>query len=92
MDLNIQIQSLLFSFLYGCVFYFLLDIFNKFNNNKKIILKIVLSLLFVFLMSLLYFLGLIYINNGYLHIYFLLSIVVGYLFVYFSLLFTHKKK
>ena len=94
MRLNIQIYSLLYSFLFGVGFYFILDIFNKYNNKCKLILKIIFSLLFVFINAILYFFGLIRINNGYLHIYFLIFIMVGYLFVYYlkSFWFTHSKK
>ena len=93
MILKLQLYSLIYSFLFGIVFYFLLDVFNKYNS-KKIIIKIITSLLFVFTNSIIYFVGLIYINNGYLHIYFLLSILVGYLFMYFfiKLWFTYKRK
>ena len=89
MILKLQIYSLIFSFGFGIIFYFLLDVFNKYNNKNKLIFKIICSFIFVFGSSLLYFLGLLYINNGYLHIYFLLTILVGYLFVYLCL---HKKR
>lgn len=85
MNLKIQIYSLIFSFVFGIVFYFLLDLFNRYNNRNKLGFRIIFSLFFAFLNSLGYFYGLIYINNGYLHVYFLLSILVGYLFIYFCL-------
>ncbi len=93
MILKIQIYSLVYSFLFGIIFYFLLDIFNRYNSNK-IVVKIITSLLFIFITSIIYFVGLIYVNNGYLHIYFLLSILVGYLFIYFliKMWFTYNKK
>ena len=83
MKLNIQIYSIIFSLLFGVIFYFLLDNFNKIKFGKNYIFKIIASLLFVFIIAFLYFIGLLYINNGYVHIYFLLSILVGYMFVYF---------
>lgn len=83
MELDIQIKTLIYSFVFGGIFYFLLDIFNKFTNKKGIIIKIILSFLFILLISLLYFIILLYVNNGYIHIYFLISILVGYIFVYF---------
>ena len=94
MKLDIQIYSLLFSFLFGIVFNVLLDMFNKFNNKNKIIIKVILSFVFVMMLSITYFIGLLYINNGYLHIYFFVMIMVGYFFVYLikSFWFTHKKE
>jgi len=89
MILKLQIYSLIYSLIFGVVFYFLLDVFNKYNNKNKLILKIFFSFIFVLGISSLYFWGLIYINNGYLHIYFLFAILVGYLFAYICL---HKKE
>ena len=78
MNLKIQFYSFVVSFLFGMLFFILLD------TNKKIIYmsfnfgKILVSLLFLLAMSLLYFLLLLYINHGYIHIYFFLCIIVGY--------------
>ena len=93
MILKVQLYSFIYSFIFGIVFYFLLDIFNKYKS-KKVIVEVFLSVIFVFTTSLVYFWGLVYINNGYLHIYFLISILVGYLFIYFIIIkwFTHKRK
>ena len=93
MKLNVQIYSLIFSFIFGCIFNFVLDFFNKITSKRKIFSKIVLSLLFVIAISILYFIGLLNINNGYLHVYFLIFIMVGYFVVYLlkSFWFTHKK-
>lgn len=94
MELIIQIKSFVYSFVFGCFFYFLLELFNRFSMKVKLVVKIPISLLFILLVSLLYFLILLYVNNGYVHGYFLLSILVGYMFVYFIVKkwFTHKKK
>ena len=87
MKLSIQIYSLF----YSGIFYLLLDLFNKFTSMKKVYLKVILSWIFIMVIALLYFLGLLYINNGVLHIYFLLSIVCGYIVVYLILKrFTHR--
>lgn len=91
MKLSIQIYSLFYSLFYGGIFYLLLDLFNKFTSMKKVYLKVILSWIFIMVIALLYFLGLLYINNGVLHIYFLLSIVCGYIVVYLILKrFTHR--
>ncbi len=78
MRLYIQIGSLLFSMIYGIIFYFLLEGFNKLVCKVKIIYKLLLSLIFVISLSIVYFMGLLFINNGVIHIYFLLCIMFGY--------------
>lgn len=91
MKLSIQIYSLIYSLIYGGIFYLLLDLFNKFTSMKKVYLKVILSWMFVTGMAILYFIGLLYINYGVVHIYFLLSIVCGYIVVYLILKrFTHR--
>ena len=91
MKLSIQIYSLFYSLFYCGIFYLLLDLFNKFASMKKVYLKVILSWMFVTGMAILYFIGLLYINYGVVHIYFLLSIVCGYIVVYLILKrFTHR--
>lgn len=85
MSLGIQIKSFIYSFVFGVGFYFLLDLFNKFTINKKIIFKIIYSFFFVTIIALVYFYLLLFINNGYVHIYFLVSILVGYMSISFIL-------
>ena len=94
MKLDIQIYSFLYSFIFGIIFYFLLDVFNKLVFKLKKVLKFFISVIFILLIASVYFLGLLFINNGVIHIYFLLSILVGYIFVYKVVLswFTHLRK
>ena len=94
MKLNIQIYSFLYSFLFGCGFNLLLELFNKLAVKLSIMLRIILSFLFIFILAGIYFWGLLFINNGVLHIYFLLAILVGYIFVYKVVcsLFTYLSK
>lgn len=78
MILKIQIYSLLFSFFYGIFVFFLLEINYKLLYTGKIIYRIIISFLFVMFISLLYFYGLLKINNGIIHIYFLIAMFTGY--------------
>ncbi len=94
MKLDIQIFSLLFSFLYGIVFYILLEVNYRFLFIGKIIYRIIISFLFVMFISLLYFLILLRINNGILHLYFFLAMFTGYLLsfvIYHKLIVKFKK-
>lgn len=86
MNLNIQIISFVSSFIYGFLFYYLLELFNKFIKGKKNLFNIVFSFFFVLLNALLYFLILLFVNNGYVHVYFLLSILWGYLLAKFIMI------
>lgn len=76
--LDIQIKSIVFSFLYGVFFSFLLNLNYKFIYYSKGILKILINIFFVVDNVFLYFIILRYINNGIVHFYFLLSLVIGY--------------
>ena len=78
MNLRIQLISLIVSFLYGGFFYLLLELNYKFLYSSNLVVKIVVSFLFVMLNVLLYFLILMKINYGYVHLYFFLCIILGY--------------
>ena len=94
MELRLQIISLLFSFIYGLIFYYYLELVNKINTKCNKVFKYIFSFLLIMFFALLYFVCLLYINNGYLHIYFLFSIMVGYILMAFcsNKWFTHKRK
>lgn len=79
MSLKIQSYSFFVSFLYGMFFYIVLEINKKFIYMSFKFIKIVVSLLFILVMALLYFIILLYVNNGYLHAYFFLCIILGYI-------------
>lgn len=78
MVLGTQIKLVIFSFIYGAFFAFLIDISYKLLNNPKIIKKILFITVFIVLNILLYFYILLKINNGILHYYSFLCIVLGF--------------
>ena len=78
MILKVQLFSLGVSFGYGLFFYLLLELNSKFIYSTNIFVRIIVSFLFILFNTLLYFLILMKINNGYVHFYFLLSILCGY--------------
>lgn len=80
MDLIVQIQSLLYSFVYGYFFSFLLNWNYHFLNAKHIIVRVLTNLFFVIDNVLLYFILLRIINSSVFHIYFLFMIVLGFLY------------
>lgn len=78
MNSYIQLISLIISFIYGIVLYYL-NLFNiKKFNSKNIIIKSLIYILYLFDISLLYVCILYKLNNGILHIYFILCILLGY--------------
>ena len=79
--LDIQLKSILYSFLYGIFFNFLLKLNYKFIYYSKGIIKILINIFFIIDNAFLYFIILRYINNGIFHFYFLLSIVLGFIIV-----------
>jgi hypothetical protein len=79
--LKIQIYSLLYSFLFGMIFYLGLRINYKYIYDVKLVIRIIISFVFVMLNVIIFFMGLKFINNGILHLYFFLCILFGYYFM-----------
>ena len=94
MGLTIQIYSLITSFLFGGLFSLELILVYKLVNKMSWIWKSLFSFIFVMINAIIYFLLLLLINNGILHIYFFISMIAGY-FIFnklFTYLFTHFRK
>lgn len=79
--LDIQVKSIIFSFIYGGIFSLLLTLNYKFLYNYNGIKKFLINIFFIIDNVLLYFIILNYINNGIVHLYFLISILIGFLTV-----------
>ena len=79
MPLNIQINSLLFSFAFGIVFSLFLDLNHKIIYSSKKLIKFIGTTLVVFLSVLIYFILLLKINNATFHPYELIMIVLGFI-------------
>ena len=77
MILEIQIKSLVFSFLFGIYFSYMIRINYKFILSLKKILRILGTFILVISNVLLYFIILLKINYGLLHIYLILMIMLG---------------
>lgn len=78
MNQIIQIESLIFSFIYGIFFAFFTRINYKYLNDKKLYFKIIFTIIFTIDNVLLYLYFLIKINSGYVHIYFIICLILGY--------------
>lgn len=78
MDLNTQIATLIFSFLYGIFFSLFLTLNYKLIYGEIKIYKIIITFLFVLTNVFIYFLILRKINNGIFHTYSIIMIIIGY--------------
>lgn len=86
MNLELQILSLIFSFSFGIVLSYLYNLFYNFLNYKIRRYNILINILFFLNVFLIYFILLIRINDGIIHIYFLFLLILGFL------LFLNKSK
>ena len=74
----IQIISFLISFIYG-IFFYLLSRFNKYIlDNKKKLITLIITTIFIIDIVILYIYIIYKINHGYFHIYFLITVIIGF--------------
>ena len=78
MNINIQIISLLFSFIMGVILYLICSYHYIVIKNNNICWKLLTTTALMIDYNLLYLVGLYYINNGTIHIYFLFMVIVGF--------------
>lgn len=78
MSIDIQFKTILFSLIYGFVFSFVIGLNYKYICGKGL-LSFILSFMLVFVFSLMFFIGLKYINYGVFHYHEVLSIIIGFL-------------
>lgn len=78
MILGVQIVSLVFSFFYGILFCFAGYVLKRFLFNKKSIISLISSFIFMFFFSTMYFIFLWYLNSGIIHLYFLFMFILGF--------------
>ncbi|MGN1000427.1 MAG: spore cortex biosynthesis protein YabQ [Bacilli bacterium] len=79
MKLEIQLQSLVMSFLFGMFFSLIFNIFYRRIFRIKKHLRLITTILFLLINTTLYFWLLVLVNDGIVHIYFLISILFGFL-------------
>lgn len=81
MNSFVQLICLFVSFSYGIMLYYT-NIFNIIIiDNKNVLIKLIISLLYIVLMSMIFVSFLYKINGGVLHIYFILFITLGYVLI-----------
>lgn len=80
MPLEIQILSLIYSFIFGIIISYFYNLFYNLINYKVKRYKILINVLFFLNIFLIYFVLLLLINNGVIHIYFILMLFLGFIF------------
>jgi len=78
MELTVQVKSLLFSFIFGIIYSFIILLSNKLIYHKKMSIKFFVSAFVTLGSSIAYFFTLKTINEGIIHPYFMLSLIIGY--------------
>ncbi len=76
-NLNIQLKLIIFSFIFGFFFSIILNYYNEYIVDKKVIYKIFITLIMMLLLDIIYFTGIYIISNAIFHIYSLISIIFG---------------
>ena len=79
MNLEIQIQVLIYSLIYGMFFSLVMNLGFRYIFYTKTLYKVIINFLFILNMAFIYFILLRKINNGIFHSYFLLMIILGIL-------------
>ena len=78
MTANIQLISLIVSFLFGFIFYYLYKINYIIIKVKKRFYQSLITILFMYNIVLLYIIMIFNINHGIFHIYFFIMIALGF--------------
>lgn len=78
MSLIIQIQSLALSFIFGILFSLMYNLLYFILYTKYQVINIVTNILFTLVMFGIYFILLLNINNGIIHLYFIITIFISF--------------
>ncbi len=76
--LSIQIKLIISSFIFGLLFALSFNLCNKLLYDCKTVINIIDTIIFLGIMSFLYFIMIEYFGDGIFHIYSLLSVLVGF--------------
>ena len=79
MNAKTQIIVLLFSCLYGFLFYYLYQLNYHLIKKYKSFFKSIITIMFMYNIVLIYLICLYKINNGMFHIYFFFMLILGYI-------------
>ena len=78
MDLEVQIQSIAISVFYGMFVSLTFNLLYPFIVELKKPIKILIVYMYMFIITTLFFILLLNINSGIIHVYFLFSLLIGF--------------
>ena len=78
MSVNLQIISFLISFIFGILFYYITFWNFQLIAKMRVIIKHILTFIYVLDMTIIYIIIIYNINKGYFHIYFILTVFLGF--------------
>lgn len=73
--LNVQLKLMIFSFIFGFFFGWIIDKYSKYCGKLKYIIGFIIFMI----IDILYFIGIYIISNAVFHIYSVLSIIMGFI-------------
>ena len=79
MNIELQIQSLVFSLVFGLFFSFVYNLFYKYLYKGVMFIRIIMNFIFIISLASLYFMFLSIINNGIIHLYFIIMLFIGFI-------------
>ncbi len=79
MDLTTQLSSIFFSIVIGTLFSITFEFVYLKLNIEGVVYKLFYNFLYTFIFALIYYFGLLYINNGILHIYLILTVLISFI-------------
>ncbi|MBR4230768.1 MAG: hypothetical protein IKR74_01250 [Bacilli bacterium] len=79
MNVNEQITALCFNFIYGFTIYYAVIINYLFIKNEVLIVKLLITSLFLIDFTIIYLMIIYKLNYGMFHIYYLIAFVLGYI-------------
>ncbi len=77
-DLKLQINLIIFSFIFGFLFSALIEWFNEKIIKYSMHMKLFFSVFLIIIVTILYFIGILKIGNAIFHIYSIFSIIIGF--------------
>lgn len=78
MSSNLQLLSFFVSLIYGILFYFLTILNFKLIKDLKLIVKHLLTLIYVLDITIIYIIIFYHLNQGVFHIYFIFTVFAGF--------------
>lgn len=83
-NINIQYSIIMFSIIYGLLFYYLLIICRDYINIDNILFRIINTITFFLFFTIIYYIGVQIVCDGYFHLYSFFIIIITGIIEYYS--------